>query len=119
MKTLWAAIIGLAITALADPATAYVVQVTTSIPTANAADDAQLKNAFESAINDVLNDAIAFAPTVVTVQNARVIGDRIYILLLIADEDGEKTMERLSAEDSEPSDSPGSIPPPGEAAPRL
>ena len=98
MKTLLAAIIGLAITTSASPATAYVVEVTTSIPVATAADDAQLKDALESAINDVLHHAIAFTPTVVTVHKARVVGGRIYILLLIADEEGEKTMETFSAE---------------------
>ena len=96
MKTLLAAIIGLAITTSASPATAYVVEVTTSIPVATAADDAQLKDALESAINDVLHHAIAFTPTVVTVHKARVVGGRIYILLLIADEEGEKTMETFS-----------------------
>ena len=50
----------------------------------------------ESAINDVLHHAIAFTPTVVTVHKARVVGGRIYILLLIADEEGEKTMETFS-----------------------
>jgi len=66
-----------------------------------------LKAAVESAINDVLKHAIAFAPTMVTVQNARVAGDRIYILLLIADEEGEETMKTLSAEQPGPTQSPG------------
>ena len=35
------------------------------------------------------------APTVVTVQHARALGDRVYILLVIADDHGEETMERL------------------------
>ena len=43
----------------------------------------------------MLHHAIGLVPTVVTVQHARVLGDRIYILLLIADDDGEETMERL------------------------
>jgi len=32
------------------------------------------------------------------VQSARVVGDRVYILLLVADSDGEKTIDRLSVE---------------------
>jgi hypothetical protein len=32
------------------------------------------------------------------VQTARVIGGRVYILLLIGDEDGEKMLETLSAD---------------------
>ncbi len=41
-----------------------------------------------TAINDVLGHAIAFVPTLVDVRDARVVGDRIYILLLLADDDG-------------------------------
>ena len=95
MKGLLATIIGVAIVAFANPGVAYVVEVATSIPATSAEDDAQLKHAVESAIDDVLHHASGFVPTVVTVQNARVLGDRIYILLLIADDDGEETMKRL------------------------
>ena len=45
---------------------------------------------------DVLSHAIAFSPTFVTVQTARVIGDRVYILLLIGDSEGEKLLKKLS-----------------------
>lgn len=95
MKSGLAVIIGLVIMTFTSTATAYVVEVTTSIPVATAADDARLKDALESAISDVLHHAIAFTPTVVTVHKARVVGGRIYILLLIADDDGEETMKRL------------------------
>ena len=98
MKRLHAVIIGLALVGSAYPANAYVVEITTSIPTASVADKAQLKDAIESAIDDVLRHAIAFTPTVVTIQNARVVGDRIYILLLIADGDGEEMMKQLSGD---------------------
>ena len=107
MKTLVVAAIGLAVAVLANPAAAYVVEVTTSIPTATIQDHSQLKAAVQSAIDDVLKHAIAFAPTTVTVQDARVAGDRIYILLLIADEEGEETMKTLSAERPRRTESPG------------
>jgi hypothetical protein len=96
MKKLLAVIIGLALVGSAYPAAAYVVAITTSIPTAGVADKAQLKDALDSAIDDVLQHAIAFTPTVVTLQNARVVGDRIYILLLIADADGEEMLKQYS-----------------------
>ncbi len=99
MKSLLAAIIGLAVAMFANPATAYVVEITTSIPMTSAGDEAQLRHALESAIDDVLSHAIAFTPTVVTLQSARVIGDRIYLLLLIADGDGEETMKNLSLDE--------------------
>src|SRR5207245_11664930 len=73
MKTLLAALIGLAIAALASPATAFVAQVATSIPAASLDDDAQLQQALGTAIDDVLQHAIAFAPTVLMVQSARVV----------------------------------------------
>jgi len=98
MKSLLVVILGLVVVGLAHPAAAYVVEVTTSIPTASAADNTQLKDALESAIDDVLHHAIAFTPTVVTLRSARVVGDRIYILLLIADGDGEEMMKQLSVE---------------------
>jgi hypothetical protein len=99
MKRLLAVIIGLALVGSANPAAAYVVVITTSIPTASVADNAQLKDALESAIDDVLHHAIAFTPTVVTLQSARVVGDRIYILLVIADGDGEEMMKRFSGDE--------------------
>ncbi|PYN83350.1 MAG: hypothetical protein DMD96_02515 [Candidatus Rokuibacteriota bacterium] len=111
MKSLLPAIIGLAIAVFADPAAAYVVEITTSIPVASAVDDAQFRDALHSAIDDVLHNAIAFTPTIVTLQNARVVGDRIYILLLIADGDGEETMKRLSAEEPAANESPRELAP--------
>src|SRR2546430_5316191 len=94
------------VTAFANLATAYVIQITTSIPVTSTADEAQLKHAVDSMMGDVLNHAIAFAPTVVTVQHTRVVGDRIYILLLIADEDGEETIKKLAGEAPARNDSP-------------
>jgi len=54
----------------------------------------------------VLRHAIAFTPTVMALQSARVIGNRIYILLLIADGDGEQMMERFADEEAARSVSP-------------
>jgi len=61
---------------IANPASAYVFEITTSIPTASVLDTAQLRDALRSAIDDVLRHAIAFTPTIVTLQSARVVGDR-------------------------------------------
>jgi len=58
-----------------------------------------------------LTNAIAFPPTVVTLQNARVVGDRMYLLLLIADADGEKTLETISAGGPGPSHSERKVEP--------
>ena len=99
MKALLAAIAALAMTAAASPAMAYVVMVTTSVPATSLADDAQFKTAVASAVEDVLAHAIRFTPTVVTLEAARVVGDRIYLLMTIADADGEATIDGLSTDE--------------------
>src|SRR5438093_11195648 len=97
MKNLIAAIFGLAVTALATPAMAYVVEVTASIDLTGVADKAQLRRAVESAVDDVLTNVITFSPTVVQVQTARAVGDRMYILLLIDDATDDRTVQALAS----------------------
>ena len=75
MKRVLAVIVTVALVESATPAMAYVVAITTSIDLASADDDEHLRRALEAAIDDVLHNAIAFAPTVVTVQDARVVGE--------------------------------------------
>src|SRR5438270_12485774 len=103
MKTLLATILGLALATAASPAAAYVVAIPTSISAESVADDTDLTAALRSAIDDVLSHAVAFSPTFVTVQPARLVGDRVYHLLLNGDAEGEQTrkpMKNLSdAED--------------------
>ena len=51
--------------------------------------------------------AIAFTPTTVMLEKARVVGDRIYLVPLLADADGEKTIatfSRLQPAPTEPLD---------------
>jgi len=96
MKILLATIIVLALVAVAVPASAYVVAITTSISAKSVADDTDLEAALVSAIDDVLRHAIAFSPAFVEVLKAWVVDDRIYILLLIGDREGEDMMRKLS-----------------------
>ena len=95
MRTLLATIFGLALVTAASPAAAYVVAIPTSISASSVADDSDLAAALRSAIDDVLSHAVAFSPTFVTVQTARLVGDRVYILLLIGDAEGEQTMKTM------------------------
>src|SRR5438067_7434837 len=88
MKALLVSLVALVITAVATPAMAYVVVVSTSVAVTNTADDAQVRTAVESAIKDVLGHAIAFTPTIVTLENVQMVGDRLYLMLLVADADG-------------------------------
>jgi hypothetical protein len=98
-------------TALASPAMAYVVEVTTSIDLTDVADKAQLRQAVKSAVEDVLANAISFSPARITVQNARVVGDRMYLLLLIVDAAGEKALETMAGEGAASRDSEGVVNP--------
>jgi hypothetical protein len=96
MKTLMATLIGLVLTTAAYPAAAHVVAVTTSIPAQRVADDDDLEAALKSAIDDVIQHVVAFRPTFIRVQSARAVGGRVYILLLIGDNDGAATLRTLS-----------------------
>ena len=116
MKGVVISIVAVVITALASPAMAYVAVVTTSIALPNTADEAQIETALDSAVNDVLAHAIAFTPTVVRLETLRVVADRVYLLLPLADADGEKSIETFSA--LEPSlAAPSDLSP--ESTPRL
>jgi len=85
---------------LATPSAAYLVEVTTSVSLADPANDSerdadQLKAALRSAVDDILKEAIAFKPTLIVLTAARVVGDRLYVRLLIADQDGERIVNEL------------------------
>src|SRR5262245_51478468 len=77
------------------PVSAYLVQVTTSVALDDAEDQHEVQSAIRGAIDEVLRDAIAFTPTLVVLTNAAIVGDRLYVRLLLADRDGERTYETL------------------------
>jgi len=98
MKHLLSALIIVSAALLAAPAGAHVVQATTSFSLVDVDmnDKPQLENALKTAVDEVLSDVIAFTPTLVALTDAQVIGERVYVRLLIADEEGEKTIDALS-----------------------
>ena len=102
MKALVAALATLLITTLARPTIAYVLVVTTSVAVSAAADETQLEASLGSAIKDVLAHAIAFTPTVVTLAGVRRVGNEIYLILLIADAEGEKSLKAFSTTEPSP-----------------
>jgi hypothetical protein len=92
MKTLVAVAVALALAGSAHVAAAYVAVVGTAIPIPNASDaerSARLEEVVWAAIRDVLEHAVAFTPTVVTIQDARIVGDRLYLFIFLSDEGGE------------------------------
>jgi hypothetical protein len=95
MKHLVAGAAALLTTWLAVPAHAHVVEVTTMVSVADAQDEAKLRAAVQAAIDGVLID-IAFTPTLVVLTRAVVVGDRVYVRVLVADEEGERAMRQLT-----------------------
>ncbi len=79
----------------ASPASAYLVEVTTSVTVADADDRDVVRQALMAAVDDVLKQAIAFTPTLVVLTSATLVNTRLYIRLLLADEDGERTYDEL------------------------
>jgi len=78
-----------------SPASAFLVEVTTSVAVADADDQSALQKALTEAVDGVLHEAIAFKPTLVVLTQAAVVGARLYIRLLVADSEGERTFEEM------------------------
>ncbi len=102
MKTLVAAAAALLLAWSATPASAFVVEVTTSVALADADDQRQLKTALQAAVDNVLNDAISFTPTVIVLTHAVLVGDRLYVRLLLADQNGERSFNDLKPDEQRP-----------------
>ena len=87
--------LGLAVLGTPRPAAAYVIEALTSIPAVDVADKPTLEKAIRVAVDDVAAHAVAFTPTVVSLRDAKLIGDRIYLFVLLADEAGEAEIQVL------------------------
>ncbi|HEY7038895.1 MAG TPA: hypothetical protein VID28_08595 [Methylomirabilota bacterium] len=89
---------GFVVMSVAPPAMAHVVEAVASIPSEQGEDREKLDSAIQAAIDDVVSHAIAFQPTVVSLLDAKVVGDRIYLFVLIADKEGEEAIRVLLAD---------------------
>jgi hypothetical protein len=96
--------LGLALLAVAVPAPAYVVEAITAISAVEGEDRARLDAAIQAAVDDVAAHAVAFTPTVVALLDAKLIGDRIFLFVLLADREGEEAVKVLLEE--RPADGP-------------
>lgn len=100
MKILGTAIGALVLALSAQVAQAYVAQVVTSVPVTaetNLDDTSERGEFIASAVGNAIHGAIAFTPTVVRIQDARIIGERLYLVILVADADGESFIKKLDA----------------------
>jgi hypothetical protein len=91
----------------ARAAEAYVVEVTTSVALETVHDEAGVRDAVRTAVAGVLSDVIAFKPTLVAMTGARVVGERLYLRLLVTDAEGEREIngrERKAAPEAQPED---------------
>jgi hypothetical protein len=89
--------LGLALLTTASPAGAYVIEALTSISADEGTDKATLEKAIRAAIDDVATHAVAFTPTIVSLLKAKLVGDRIYLDVLLADAAGAAELEVLKA----------------------
>src|SRR5262245_58112749 len=94
-KTVLAALIGLGIISSAAPAHAFVAVVATSVAADTIDDDEQLGRAIQAALVNVLK-VITVRPSVLELQKVQLAGDRIYLLFLVADSDGEQMLRVFS-----------------------
>ena len=95
---LYAAIIG-AVATFATPSAAHVVQATSSLSLSDLDldDKPQLEQALKTAVNQLVKDTIAFRPTLVTLTDVQMIGERLYFRVLVADEDGERILSEMTS----------------------
>ena len=98
--------LGVSLLATASPARAYVVEALTSIPADQATDKETLDKAIRAAVDDLASHAVAFTPTMVSLRQAKLVGDRIYLFILLADSAGEAEIEVLQAASTPPGPDP-------------
>ena len=79
----------------ATSAPAHVVEVTAALEMPDANDAPAMKAALKAAVERVISDTIAFKPTMVALTEARVMGEKLLVRLLIADADGERMLRDL------------------------
>ena len=94
-RSLVAGVLVLGSVMVATPAPAHVVEVTTAVDMPESRDEGAMKEMLQKAVERVLADTIAFKPTMVTLTDARVMGEKLLVRLLIADADGERMLKDL------------------------
>lgn len=102
MKTVIALGLALAVLGFGGPVAAHVAEVTTSVSLADMGDADELPTLIRTAVDSAIHDTINFSPTLIAVTEARVVGERLWMRLLFADEDGERALDELNAGRSAP-----------------
>src|SRR5437879_11728366 len=98
MRTMLAALLGIALVAASAPAFAHVVEVTTAVSLADVEDQETLTAAIRAAVNEAMESAVGFKPTLIALTRANVIGERLYVRLLMEDAEGEEMLRDLDSD---------------------
>ena len=80
---------------VANLAAAHVVQVTTAIDIADIQGPHDFEQALQNAVEEAANEAIAFEPAIVALTGVRIVGDRVLVGVLFADQAGKEMLEAL------------------------
>jgi hypothetical protein len=99
MKSLLAVLVLATVVCSATPAAAYIAHVSTSVAVADANDELAVKQALQIAVDDLLSDGIGFTPTLVVLTRAILLDGRLYIRLLVADDEGARLFRDGGADD--------------------
>ena len=98
MKTLGTLVVALALALSVQTAHAHIVQFVTALPMTavnGVQDEAAVGAIILTAVKDGLRQAVAFTPTLVVIEDARVVGGHLYLRVLAADREGETAMQEL------------------------
>ena len=99
MKTLGTLVVALSLALSAHSAHARIVQFVTVVPVTavdGVQDEAAMSAIILIAVKNALRQAVAFTPSLVLVEDARVVGGFMYLRVLAADSEGETLIQELN-----------------------
>lgn len=99
MKSLVAALAAAMVVCSATASGADIAHVSTSVAVADADDELAVKQAIQTAVDDLLSQGIGFTPTLVVLTRAVLLDGRLYIRLLVADDEGARLFRDGGADD--------------------
>jgi hypothetical protein len=98
MKMLGTLVVAFTLALSVQTAHGHIVQFVTAVPmtaVAGVQDEAAVSAVIRTAVMDALRQTVAFTPTLVLVEDARVVGRHLYLRVLAADSEGETLMQEL------------------------
>ena len=93
---------GLTLLAAAGPASAAMVEITASVSAADANDEAVVQRAIRTAVDEMIKEGLPFTPTRMVVTRAHLTGGRLYVRVLLSDEEDGQTFREASMPAPEP-----------------